>query len=218
MNTPRGDALIERIRQGGNGEAPRELIKEFATGYPVANLRRLFQSELDDAVKTGAWIASELGERVIPLLGDLSGLLRHPLRFVRAFALDAILVAASPSNGDIIAQAVRAIDDEDEGVRWKAMHFLARASVQQLRASVKYLTDIRHAALVRWLLEVTSDLRIGEIIDRTDDGAASTRLFAAAAAARIGSTTLDALHHVADSKDVETSSFAREWLRIRNIS
>src|SRR5438132_8851986 len=132
MIRPLGDVLIERIRQGGNGEAARELIRELAAGYPVANLRRLFQSELDEAVKTGAWIASELGERVVPLLGDLSGLLRHRLPYVRAFALDAILMAASANNGDVIAEAVRLIDDQDEGVRWKAMHFLARASVQQL--------------------------------------------------------------------------------------
>ena len=118
MIKPRGDVLIERIRQGGNGEAAQELIEELAAGYPVANLRRLFQSERDDAVETGAWIASELGERVVPLLGDLSGLLRHRLRYVRAFALDAILVATSPNNGDAIAEAVRLIDDEDEGVRW----------------------------------------------------------------------------------------------------
>src|SRR5882672_3886156 len=129
MINPRGDVLVERIRQGGTGEDARELIAEFAAGYPIANLRRLFQSELDDAVKTGVWIASELGERIAPLLGDLSALLRHPLRYVRGFALDAILVAASPHNGDVIAEAVCLIDDEDEGVRWKAMQFLSRASV-----------------------------------------------------------------------------------------
>lgn len=218
MIKPRGEVLIEHIRQGGNGEAARELIFELAAGYPVVNLRRLFQSELDDVVKTGAWIASELGERVVPLLRDLSDLLRHQLPYVRAFALDAILMAASPQNGDVIAEAVYLVDDPDEGVRWKAMHFLSRASVQQLRASVRNLTDIKHASLVRWLLDVTSSVRIADIMGRADDSAASTRLFAAAAAARVEHTTLVPLRHVAESKDAEISSFAREWLEIRNIS
>lgn len=218
MIKPRGDALIERICRGGNGEAARDLIIEVAAGYPVANLRRLFQSDRDDAVKEGAWIASELGERVVPLLGDLSGLLRHRLPYVRAFTLDAILVAASPHNGDVIAEAVGRVDDEDEGVRWKAMHFLSRASVQQLRASVRYLTDIAHAALVRWLLEVTSNVRIANIIERVDDVAGTKRRFAAAAAARLDGTTLDPLRYVSESKDAEISSFARGWLRIRNTS
>ena len=213
-----GDVLIDRIRQGGNGEAAHELIDEFVAGYPIANLRRLFESDVEGAVKTGAWIASELGERVVPLLGDLSGLLRHQLFYVRAFALDAILLAASPSNGDIIAEAVRLIDDEVEGVRWKAMHFLSRASDQQLRASVRHLTDIRHAALVRWLLEVSSNVRVPDIADGAEDAAASKRRFAAAAAARVEQTTLDPLRHVAESKDAEISSFAREWLEIRNTS
>ena len=216
--SPLGDELIERIRHGGNGEAARELIHELATGYPVVNLRRLFQSELDHAVKTGAWIASELGERVVPLLGDLSGLLRHRSPYVRAFALDAILMSASANNGDVVAEAVRLIDDQDEGVRWKTMHFLSRASVQQLRASVRHLTDIRHASLVRWLLEVTSNVRIADIIRQTDDVTASQRLFAAAAAARVERTTLDPLRHAAESKHSEISSFAREWLEIRNTS
>lgn len=211
-----GDVLIDRIRQGGNGDAALELIDEFVAGYPVANLRRLFESEVEEAVKTGAWIASELGERVVPLLRDLSGLLRHRLFYVRAFALDAILLAASPNNGDVIAEAVRLIDDEAEGVRWKAIHFLSRASVQQLRASVRYLTDIRHAALVRWLLEVTSNVRIADITDGADDVAASKRRFAAAAAARVERTTLEPLRYVAESKDAEISSFARDWLKIRN--
>jgi hypothetical protein len=216
MIKSRGDLLIELIRQGGNGEAAQELIGELAAGYPVANLRRLFQSERDDTVKTGAWIASELGERVVPLLGDLSALLRHRLRYVRAFALDAVLVAASPNNGDVIAEAVRLIDDEDEGVRWKAMHFLSRASLEQLRASVRYLTDIKHAALVRWLLDVTANVRIADIIARSDDVIASKRLFAAAAAARVQRTTLAPLRHVTESQDAEISSFASEWLEMHN--
>ena len=213
-----GDQLIERIRHGGNGEAAQELIHELATGYPVVNLRRLLESELDHAVKTGVWIASELGERVVPLVGDLAGLLHHRLAYVRAFALDAILMAASPNNGDVVAEAVRLIDDPDEGVRWKTVQFLSRASVAQLRASVKHLTDIRHATLTRWLLEVTSNVRVADIIQRIDDVMASQRLFAAAAAARVERTTLVPLRHAAESRDAEISSFAREWLEIRSMS
>ena len=217
MIQPHGDALVERICQGGNGEAARDLIIEVAAGYPVANLRRLFESDQDDAVKVGAWIASELGERVVPVLSDVSRLLRHRLRYVRAFALDAVLVAASPHNGDVIAEAVRTVDDEDAGVRWKALHFLSRASVQQLRACVRYLTDIRYAALVRWLLETTSNAQVAEINERIHDVSGSKRRFAAAAAARLEHATLVPLEHAAESEDAEISSFAREWVGMRNI-
>jgi len=127
-------------------------------------------------------------------------------------------VAASPHNGDVIAEAVCLIDDEDEGVRWKAMQFSIAGIRSSATSEHKVFRDIRHAALVRWLLEVTSNVQIADIIDRTDDVAASTRLFAAAAAARVERTTLEPLRHVAGSTDNEISSFAREWLEIRNTS
>lgn len=212
MIRPRGDALVERIRQGGTPDDAHELLAEFSSGYPVANLRPLLHSERDDAVKTAAWIASELGELVVPLLGDISGLLSHKLRYVRACALDAILLAASPANGDRIADAVRLIDDEDEAVRWKAMHFLSRATTQQRRASVRHMTDLRLAALLRWLLDVSSNSRTADIIDGIDDALPPKRLFAAAAAARVADETLVPLRHATASADKEISSFAREWL------
>lgn len=212
MITARGDALVERIQQGGTADDAHKLIAEFSAGYPVTNLRQLLHSERDDAVKTAVWIASELGERVAPLLGDISGLLHHKLHYVRALALDAILLAASPANGDLIADAVRSIDDEDDAVRWKAMHFLSKATAHQLRASVRHMKDFRLAALLRWLLDVSSDSRSADIIDGIDDALPSKRLFAAAAAARVADETLVPLRHATASVDKEISSFAREWL------
>ena len=92
------------------------------------------------------------------------------------------------------------------------MHFLSKATAQQLRASVRYMTDLRLAALVRWLLDVASNFRSADIIDGIDDAVPSKRRFAAAAAARVADKTLMPLRHATESADEEVSSFAREWL------
>lgn len=215
MIDARGDSLVERLLTAcddDKGQVANELLAAFGRGYPVANLRRLFRSEREDVVKTAAWVASELGEMAAPLLSDLRTLLRHPLPYVRGFAADAVLIAASPANGDAVADAIRLIDDDHAGVRWKAMNFLARASTNQLRASLPSLTDIRRASLVKWLLDVVSESRIDDIKDSIDDPDPTRRRFAASAAARVAGKSLLPLQAAGGSADDEIGSFAREWL------
>jgi len=215
MIATRGDVLVERLLRYGsrNEEDASELIAVFGAGYPVGNLRRLFSSNRDDVVRTAAWVASELGELALPILPELRHLLNHRVAYVRAFVLDAILLAASPANGEAIADAVRLIDDDDEGVRWKTMNFLTRATVQQLRASVPNFTELRLAGLVKWLLEVSSQSDLADIINRLKDRVPTNRRFAGAAAARVAARSLGPLEQAAESSDEEVRSFAREWIR-----
>ena len=134
MTNVRADELIDRIlrNEDDTGKDANELLPLLGGDYPVSNLRRLFVSDHDEVVKTAAWIASELGTRATPLLSDVVQLLHHRVPYVRAFATDVVLVAATPVNAHLIAGAVHLIADEDKGVRWKATDFLARATAEQL--------------------------------------------------------------------------------------
>jgi len=69
------------------------LLAECLNGYAISNLRRLIRSNRDGAIKTGAWIVSELGGAARPLMADVEFLLQHPLRYARFFALDAAFFA-----------------------------------------------------------------------------------------------------------------------------
>ena len=89
--------------------------------YPVDRLGLLLGSENDWAVETGVWIASELGVDAAPLLDDLRVLLQHPSAAVRFYAADSIYGSAGDDRGDVIAEAIKLIDDPDRGVRWKVM-------------------------------------------------------------------------------------------------
>jgi hypothetical protein len=60
----------------------------------------------------------------------------HHSRKVRFYVLDSIHAAAGADDGRLIARVVRYIFDTDRAVRFKALHFLAWASTDQLLASV----------------------------------------------------------------------------------
>lgn len=208
-----GDTLVALIATSGDDSQANELLKEFFSGYPIERLRRLLRSENEGAVTTGAWIASELGERVMPLVDDLKILLTHPAKRVRFFALDGILAAGTPEHGEAIAAAVELIDDAEEAVRWKAMNFLARASSDQLAASLPYRHARPTASLTAWLLDCDRTGNTKAILARIEDNDRRSRLFAGATAARVADRDLSPLKRAAEAADPEVSSFALEQLR-----
>lgn len=206
-----GDTLFERVLAGENGELGYELLKAFFRGYPLDRLRLLLRSDVDNAVKTGAFIASELAADAKPLLDDIVPLLDHRLTWVRADALDAILTTTSEQDADAVAKAVMLIFDHEEGVRWCALMFLAKASEEQLVAAQSVISDDEIKRRLGWLLsgENTLDHVISCLKgDRLD------RMFAAAAAARLSSDRLIALRVAAASEDPEVSTYARDELDI----
>lgn len=210
----RGDHLISRIVGNGDDEATHDLLNEFYSGYPVERLRRLLQSNEARAVEAGAWIASELGELIVPLIPELSKLLSHPSRHVRFFVLDALLNAATAEHGRALGAAVERIQDTDEAVRWKAMNFLARASDEQLIASIPFIGSGDVADLVQWLIDSDRKLDTIAVVRRLEDADRLPRIVAAAAAVRLASRNEAALERAVASVDREINSFAREQARL----
>jgi hypothetical protein len=214
----REDQLLEHLLTGGNDSAAIELLDAFHSGYPIERLRPLLQSDEEDAVDSGAWIASELGEKVTPLVNELSPLLNHPSRSVRIYILNAILNATMNAHGEIVAKAVMLIRDPDEAVRWKTLYFLARETKNELAIALPHLKGQTIAALLAWLLDSgNTQTDMQEIITRLSDKDSLTRMFAVAAAARLGPHNLGPLEHAAASTDPEVSSFATEELELLKI-
>jgi hypothetical protein len=214
-----GDQLVDTIckGQGNTDAAANELVTEVWQGYPVENLRRLLQSSNAEAVKTGAWIASELGHLAAPLLLDTPALLQHPNSYVRFYALDIVLVNASTWHGELIATAIGLIQDSDKGVRWKSMHFISKASTDQLRAGRRHLTHHALAANLNWLLRSTNIAGTNDIVQRIAADDPLGQRFAAAAAARISDQTIEPLERAAASPEEDVSSFAASELRVQKI-
>lgn len=194
---------------GEEGRAANDLLREVARGYPAQNLSRLIHSDRAAAVASGAFVVSELGVHAVQIIGEVDFLLGHPLRDVRFDALDAALVAASAEHRAILAKAVMLVDDADRAVRWKAVRFLANTTPDQLTAAAPYLKDRHVADLVAWLVSAGSDpASLPDIPSRLRDPDKATRMFAAAAAARMAATSRQGLEDAAASDDPDVRSFA----------
>jgi hypothetical protein len=207
--------LVEELLQGGTDDSAHQLLEEFFRGYPVHQLRRLLDSADERVAKVGAWIASELGPRAIPLLDTFPALLSHPSRYVRFFVLDAVLVCATEADGDLLGRAIQLLRDKDDAVRWKALTFVAKASLAQLEASVSQQGDTQLAALSSWLvrLEGSSD-SAAQVTAKLGDVDELERLVAAAGAYRLSKSSPHLLKLASESDDSEVASFAAEQLKL----
>ena len=164
----------------------------------------------------GIWIAAELAQVAKPLLPDVMRLLRHPLKDVRFCAIECVQEWAGPSNGCEIASAVSLLDDAEEGVRWKAMVFLALASREQLQAGVDWLTatdsQSTYLANLRWIL-APEGADPDQIANNVRGASSRRQKFAAAAAFRIAKTYPQPLERAVFADDPEVAQFVGDMLK-----
>jgi len=218
-----GDELIELLLSGDQdpeeeGEAANDLLRQVLRGYPAKNLGRLIHSDRTKAVANGAFVVSELGAQAAQIIDEVDFLLGHPLREARFDALDAALTSASAEHGATLAKAVMLIADPDQAVRSKALRFLANSTPDQLTAAVPYLADRHIASLVTWLASAGSDpASLPEIRGRLNDRDKETRMFAAAAAARVAGTSRQGLDDATASEDPDIRSFAGDVTEILDL-
>lgn len=211
----RGDQLIARMLKGRDDVLANDLLGEFFSGYPVENLRPLLRSTDEGIAKTATWLASELGERAIPIFDAVVPMLRHGSRYVRFFAVDTVLVCATEEHGEAIARTIGLLLDGDDAVRWKALMFVAKASRGQLSASLPYQSNRELGALTSWILGLDQEGGVvaNEVTSKLDDHQPLVRLFAAAAAVRFSFSVPALLKRAAESSDAEVASFASEQLK-----
>jgi hypothetical protein len=218
MQTQAGDDLIERIRTHSAdgdvvGPAANDLLSELFEGYPVENLGRLLHSGDDATVRTGTWLLSELGDLAAPMMAEVPALLAHPLRQVRFFAVEVVLMNGDARHGPTIAQVLNLSEDPDDAVRWKVLQFLDAASTDQLAAGASCLEAGRLRELADWLvLQETQGPDPRGVVARLEAPDPVTRLFGAAAAARLSDEETSLLEHAATVEDGEIRSFAQERL------
>lgn len=210
-------AVVSDPEARSAGVMMNDLLAEFHRGYPVTNLRKLLNSPNERVVVIGAWLASELGAKGRPLLGDIRALLHHPERKVRFSALDCVLAWAEPVNGMELASAVTLVEDIDAGVRWKALDFLSRATIEQLQGALSYLKDnvpqSPHIRGLDWLLRggvpACNDIMI--MLQSPD---ALMRKYAVVGARKTATTDPQPLHYAVSTDDDDVKEFARTSLSL----
>jgi hypothetical protein len=207
--------LVQQLLTASDDAVAADLAKEIWRGFPVVGILPLLHGG-DVAAGAGAWVLSEIAELADPLLSELPALLQHPARNARFFALDFAL-ARGPADPTIMAPALRLLRDHEAAVRWKAMMFVSRASLDQLRAGSPGRRDPELTEQLNWLLglEQAADAPT-QITEHLFFPTPLARVVAAAAAARRAEVDPTPLEAAANSGDPEVATFAadfRELLR-----
>jgi hypothetical protein len=212
------ERLIEETERSPRGlraeQIANDLLGEFFRGFPVERLRPLLQSQDADTVATGAWIASELGEKSKPILGDVLRLLKHSSKKVRFWALDCLLWASSDQEADLV-NGVSMMDDAESAIRWKALDTLTRMSAGQLGAALKSLSESTpesvHVQGLRFLLGCGAD-DFDSVISHLNSDSAQLRKYGLIAAVRLPEKSGEALEYAQSINDPDIQSFIRTRL------
>ena len=170
----------------------------------------MLQGPEEALVSTGAFIASELGEAVAPIIADLEPYLKHPLVQVRHDLIVPILMCADSRHGSVIAAAVRLVNDSEKAVRSRALFLLARIGRGQLLASLEFLDENELVDRVNWLASIRSNPQ--SISEKLGGVSSLDRLFGVAAAVRIAllGGSMSALREATRSDDLEVATFAKD--------
>ncbi len=211
VNSQRGDDLVDRLLAGD--DVSHDLLKEIWAGYPASNLYRLVKSGQQEAEKAAAWIASELGYRSTEMMSEVGLLLTNPLRYVKYYALEAVLTGATVENGAIVGRAVALIDNPDNVVRWKVVELLSRSANAILAAAQSHVDDVQIRHLLAWLIGIRATPHdVEDVVASLSHADAQVRMFAVAAAARLAYDNRVPLQEAATSEYDDVKTFAQKEL------
>ena len=134
------DEMIERLLDPSfdtdDGVLVNDLLSEFWRGYPIENLRRLLvPGNMGDA----AFLVSELGQKVRPLIREVAQLMEHGSAGIRFDAISALAQFTTWEDGWAVAKIIRALGDNHDSVRWMACKALRYMESSQLLAGLEYL-------------------------------------------------------------------------------
>lgn len=196
-----------------DGKLANQLLEQFHRGAPVDYLRPLLLSSDPRLASSGAWIASELGEKGNALLEVVVNLLEHGDKRVRFWVIDCVLLWAGSSQQRELSKVIRLIDDPEKAVRWKVMVFLSRASEDQLKAALGWFQRMEpESANVRglqWLLG-PKGTEVEAVEAMLQNSESVMRKYGAVAAVRMAKENRDPLAVAALSNDSEIAEFVAD--------
>lgn len=207
-SSQRGDDLLARLLGGDETGIGNELLKECWRGYPLDRISALLRSDRESAVKSGAYIASELAENSRPLLKDLESLINYPNTWVRSDAINAVNLAATVDDGEIVARAIERIVDNERSIRFSAFTLLAASKRDKLEAAWGCIRDVEVREALRSVLDEEGTVSSAEIQTRLGDSSRLVRLFGLLSAARISDRRADDLLAAIEADDDEIGQFA----------
>ena len=130
------DKLLDPFSDTNDGVVVNNLLDEFWRGYPIENLRRLL---VPATIGNAAFLVSELGQRIRPLIREVADLLEDETPRVRGDAISALAQCTTWEDGWAVAKVIKAIGDPHDGVRRTACNALRYMESSKMRAGLEYL-------------------------------------------------------------------------------
>jgi hypothetical protein len=208
-------SLSSLMRREGDLDAlAHALLEACFGGFPIENLSELLTSADPTLDKIGAWISSELGRKAQPIHTTVAKLLQSKSSYARFFALDTVLVCAGDSDGEMLAEAIKLVDDSESSVRWKAVQFLAAASPRQLDTAGNVLRTRGHTDMAYAVRELAAGSKGDHgIEDLLASESGTLRRIGLAGAVRRFREDDSTLKSAVLSNDIEIAETARQELQ-----
>ena len=119
------------------GGFTQELLSAFYKGFPIENLRTLLASENKETKSLAVYLVYELGDRLHPLISEITELLEHESPSYRFDAIIALTECTTKNDAAALGQIVLRFDDCDTFVHRGVMQFVQVAKGWQLRLGVQ---------------------------------------------------------------------------------
>ena len=205
------DLLADPIKFHNEGHA-NALLQTFFDGEPVEILRPLLHCRVSLVQHAVIFVASELGKRATPLIGDVIPLMYLGDRYVRFHATEILAVCAVAEHSHEFAHVVQMLDSQDEVLRRLAMFLMSRVDIAQLAAARCRLAECgpRSEVHVQGLCTLESGSRASSEMIKSmiisDD--AVVRRYGAIAAHRLARDLPELVKTVLSSDDPDLREFS----------
>jgi len=126
-----------------DGSFTQELYSAFYNGFPIENLRPLLASTNKETQSLGVYLVYELGERLYPLVAEITDLLENESPSFRFDAIIALTECTTKDDAAALGQVIFCFDDHDTFVHRGVIQFVQKAKQWQLRLGVNEAARLR---------------------------------------------------------------------------
>lgn len=201
--------LLQRIATDDpDGAVANDLIGCFRNELGLGDLIPLMISPKESVAISGCFIASELGDRLLPHLETVERVSRHRSHQVRCYALQIVEnCGLRHGSTDLDSLLGLGVSDEHRAVRWFAVQILARLPRERLsRALLGVPGSIRSDA------GVVEDMRAdsSRAQRNLESGDGVCRLIGLVEVLRLRTEHVELLNLAAQSADGELAALAKE--------
>ncbi|MFD1986545.1 hypothetical protein ACFSOZ_29325 [Mesorhizobium newzealandense] len=224
-NAMTGQEMLERLLSPSydhDDGLANDFLGELGKSVPLESLRLLLTSANARTRAAGAFLATFQNQNISSMVGELAALLGDSNPCTRYDAVECILRCSTRNDGDYLAQALFALEDQHDGVRTGAVMFVRFAKDWQLKLARQHAALLRPQTPFSEIADISGQWRddaSGMIRAMLDHSEPVVRRYGIGLASRARLVVVDAFVEWAQaSADPEISKLATDCIKHNQIS